>query len=63
MDDIYISKKFNPTVTSIGFDKREYGKLAFDVLYRHIKENVVENIDIRTELFVRNSTGLAPGMK
>lgn len=29
MDDIYISRNFNPTVTSIGFDKREYGMMAF----------------------------------
>lgn len=63
MDDIYISRNFNPTVTSIGFDKREYGKMAFELLYNHIKKNIVKDIDIRTELYIRSSTGLAPGLK
>lgn len=63
MDDIYISRNFNPTVTSIGFDKREYGMMAFELLYNHIKKNIVKDIDIRTELYIRSSTGLAPGLK
>ena len=63
MDDIYISRNFNPTVTSIGFDKREYGMMAFELLYNHIKKNIVKDIDVRTELYIRSSTGLAPGLK
>ena len=57
MDDIYISTKFSPSLTSIGFNKLEYGKLAFDVLHRHIRHNTVDDVTVSTELFIRDSTG------
>lgn len=56
IDNISISEMFKPSLTSIGFDKVEYGKQAFRLLHKLIKENESKNISVPTSLVKREST-------
>lgn len=56
IDDILFASLSNPTLTSIGVDKRAYGRLAFEILENAIENKVFEHKTIDTFLIKRNST-------
>lgn len=59
IDDILFSSVSNPTLTSIGMDKKAYGRLAFEMLKNAIENKLFEHKTIDTFLIKRNSTSIA----
>ena len=56
IDNISFSAMFKPSLSSIGFDKVDYGKRAFFLLEKLIKTNESENVLVPTSLIAREST-------
>lgn len=59
IDNVSIAEMFRPSLSSIGFDKIDYGKQAFQLLHKLIKSNESENVVVPTNLFTRKSTATA----
>ena len=56
IDDLKFSKYYNPKLTSLGFDKKMYGKVVFEQLYSmiHLLSDV-KDVRIQTTLIKRES--------
>ena len=58
----FLSRKFSPTITSISDNYEYFGKAAIWIYNMIVKEKIISavNIQIRSQLYVRESTGNRP---
>ena len=55
IDDLYFSSVFEPGLTSLGYDKKAYGRLIFDTLYNDIVNGVKAEVFFPSKLTIRDS--------
>ncbi len=58
-DDIFLSKAFNPKLTTLKVPKYDMGRLAFSTLRRQLRTGKTDRHILYCDLVVRESTGLA----
>jgi DNA-binding LacI/PurR family transcriptional regulator len=56
IDDLMFSSYFNPSLTTLGFDKIKYGEKVFDILYSQIHEDKKYEEVLPMDLVIRQST-------
>lgn len=57
-DGIDFGAKWDPSLTTMDFPKKEWGRRAFDLLYTNMEKGVTGYYPQRLQLVERNSTGL-----
>lgn len=61
IDDIMFSKAYNPPLTTLSHNAKEYGKKIFEILHDNImNKTVVQKIVIEPKLIIRKSTATCP---
>lgn len=55
IDDLMFSKYTNPSLTTLGYNKKEYGEMVFNSLYRQINGTPENNIKVETFVVKRGS--------
>lgn len=59
IDDIEFSSSLSPTLTTIGYNKKEFGKKAFLMLYDNIKNGNATSTVFKTDFIIRESSTFA----
>lgn len=61
IDNIAFSETYNPGLTSLGYNKKEFGEQTVDILLHDISYNEVRHTQISTGLVIRNSCRVFSG--
>jgi len=55
IDDMIFSREMNPPLSSIGYDKVDFGRKAFKILLEHIKNGTTVDVSAKTNFISRES--------